>query len=156
VFAVDRPEFERQVAMLCAAYNVPAGERGEAYWNAFNRLGLIEFARMVAHIIGPEGPDKLPTVPQLWKIRKELGKANQAQGKPGTQDLLTAVVETALRKWQLSELQIRQTWNWIARDPGGPDCNMLGVIIPQDPMDPVRFPAHRLMVSELTQEKRRV
>lgn len=150
MFTADRPEFERHVALLCAAYNVPVGDRGEAYWTAFNRLSLVEWARMVACAIGPDGSDKVPTTKQLWGIRKQLVKT-AVVGRPGTNAVLSALVETAVAKWPLTEAQRRMPWNWIARDPEGQDCAILGVIIPQDPDDPDHYPAHRLMVADLEQ-----
>lgn len=149
--ASDRPEFERQVAMLFAAYNVPPGDRSEAYWKAFNVLGLVEFARMIEFTIGPDGPEKLPTVPQLWKLRKSM-KAPARPRRPGTQQVLTALIETALHRWPLTEKQIRMPWNWIAHEPEGHGCALLGVIVPQDPDDPDHYPARRLMVEDLVQQ----
>lgn len=151
----DRPEFERQLNMLCRAYGVPHdAERSEAYWMAFNRLGLIEFARVVETAIGPDGPDKMPTTKQLWGIRKKL-KDRPSFNSADKRDVLSALVETAMNRWPLTDAQRRMNWNWIARNPGQQDCAILGVIIPQDPKDPEHYPAHRLMVAEITQEATR-
>ena len=150
----DRPEFDRQVSLICAAYNVPLGERAEAYWvGGFHKLRLDDWIRIVTFVIGPDGPEKMPTSAQLWGIRKKLAKLSGPVGRPGTPDLLTALVENALTRWHLSEIQVRQPWNWIGRDVNGPDCAILGVIIPQDPTDAVKYPAHRLMVEELEQAR---
>jgi len=149
VLQADKPEFLRHLSLLCAAYNVPLGDREAAYWAAFNKLQLSDWIRMTTAMLGPDGPEKLPTVAQLWRVRKALGKASQVPGRPGTQDVLTAMVETAVARWALTPAQLRMNWNWIAREPGGPECAILGVIIPQDPEDPVRYPAHRLMVADL-------
>lgn len=70
--AQDRPEFDRQMARLCAAYSVQPGDRPDAYWQAFGKLGLIEFARMVEYALGPDGPDRMPSVHVLWGIRKSF------------------------------------------------------------------------------------
>lgn len=156
---LDRPEFERQVSLICAAYNVPMGDRGAAYWTAFNRLGIIEFARIVERVIGPDGPDKMPTVKQLWDIRRELKHPKPAPRSPNSKDVLTALVETALAKWPLTDAQRRLAWNWITRFYPAPGrdgkmdptfgAEILGVIIPQDPDDPEHYPAHRLMRSDV-------
>jgi hypothetical protein len=69
----DRPEFDAQLARLCAAYNVPATpERLDGYWTAFRNLSLLEFARIIEAALGEQGPERMPTVPALWGIRKAL------------------------------------------------------------------------------------
>lgn len=141
----DRPEFERQLAMLCAAYSVPVGDRSGAYWQSFIRLGLVEFARLVEHCIGPDGPDRLPTCKCLWGLRANLRTGNRSSTHTMTAPLIERVIEAALRTWRLSDSQVRMPWSWIA----APDGGCVGVIIPQDETKPTEFPARRLLVSEL-------
>jgi hypothetical protein len=69
----ERPEFDGHVSRLCAAFNVPpTPERLGAYWDAFKNLGLIEIARMMERALSERGPDKFPTVPAMWEIRRKL------------------------------------------------------------------------------------
>lgn len=69
----DRPEFETAVGKLCAAYNVPATpERFDAYWTAFQKLGVADFVRMVDRALGEGATAKFPTIGQLWGIRKNV------------------------------------------------------------------------------------
>jgi len=152
VLQADRPEFDRQSSLICAAYNVPLKDFAETWWaGGFHKLRLDDWIRLVTHVIGPKGPDKMPTAKQLWNLRTQLAKEARAPGVRGTDDVLTAIVETAIARWPLTDAQRRMAWNWIARDQAGSDCAILGVIIPQDPIEPTKYPAHRLMVAELEQ-----
>jgi hypothetical protein len=68
----DRPEFDVQLSMLCAGYNVPIGDRSEAYWKGLAKMSLMEFSRCVDQALGEGGPDRIPTTGQMWKLLKEL------------------------------------------------------------------------------------
>lgn len=70
--ATDRPEFTSQLKLLCAGFNVPVGDREEAYWKGLANLSLPEFSRCVEYALGEAGPEKIPTTRQIWGIRKEL------------------------------------------------------------------------------------
>jgi hypothetical protein len=70
---VQRSECDEQTTRLCAAYNVPANaERLDAYWTAFGKLGAVEFARMIEHCLTDQGPEKMPSVRQVWDVRRQL------------------------------------------------------------------------------------
>ena len=77
----ERKEFDGYVAKLCAGYNAPLGDKPEAYWTAFSKLSLIEFARCVEFALGESGPEKLPTVRGIWDIRRQL-KTRLSQRDP--------------------------------------------------------------------------
>lgn len=68
----DRHEFDTQMSILCAGFNVPLGDRPEAYWKGIIRMSLMEFTRCVEYALGEDGPEKIPTCSQLWGIRKQL------------------------------------------------------------------------------------
>lgn len=72
MLSTDREQFDVQLAMLCAGFNVPIGERSNAYWTGLAKMELATFARVVAHSLGESGPEKIPTPGQCWKISKEL------------------------------------------------------------------------------------
>ena len=72
MLSTDREEFEAQLSMLCAGFNVPVGDRSEAYWKGLSKMSLIEFARCVEFALGEEGPGKIPTTKQVWDIRRKL------------------------------------------------------------------------------------
>jgi hypothetical protein len=78
----DREEFRAQLEKLCAAFNVPCTEaREEAYFRAFSRLSLIAFARLVDAALDENGPQKLPTVHDLWELYKHT-KGAKSQAPP--------------------------------------------------------------------------
>lgn len=66
----DRSEFDAQLAMLCAGFNVPVGERSGAYWKGLAKMELLTFARVVEECLGEGGPEKIPTVGMCWAISK--------------------------------------------------------------------------------------
>lgn len=68
MLSTDRTEFESQLAKMCAGFNVPLGERVEAYWTGLAKMSLLQFVRCVDYALGESGPDKIPTTGQLWKI----------------------------------------------------------------------------------------
>lgn len=66
-------EFESQLATLCAGYNVPCtAERLEAYGKAFGNLHPAQWARLIEHCLSEAGPDRMPTVRDLWGMRRDL------------------------------------------------------------------------------------
>lgn len=89
--AQDRPEFDRQIETLCAAFNVPVSVRPEAYWHGLQRMGMIEFARVIEWALAEDSPhpDKIPTVGQIWVMRKALrnrrAAAQPVQQRPAEQ-----------------------------------------------------------------------
>jgi hypothetical protein len=68
----DHEEFKAQLKALCAGYNVPFGDRGDAYWRGLEKMDLGSFARVVEFCLGEGGPDKIPTTGQCWAISKQL------------------------------------------------------------------------------------
>lgn len=74
----DRQEFDTQIAILCAGFNVPPGDRQEAYWKGMMRMSLMEFTRCVEYALGEDGPEKIPTCSQLWGLRKRMREQARA------------------------------------------------------------------------------
>lgn len=70
--AVDREEFTRQLGELCAGFNVPVGERKDAYWRGLAKMELPTFARVVEHCLGEGGPEKIPTTRGVWALSKSV------------------------------------------------------------------------------------
>jgi hypothetical protein len=71
----DRADFESQLQSLCAGFNVPVGDRAEAYWRGLGKMELRTFARVVEHCLGEEGPEKIPTTKQCWMHSKALRRS---------------------------------------------------------------------------------
>lgn len=82
MLASDRAQFDEQLALLCAGFNLPLGERSGAYWIGLAKMELATFARIVAHCLGEEGPDKMPTTRQCWAIAKHLRSARAPAPEP--------------------------------------------------------------------------
>lgn len=69
----DRAQFDSQLGALCAGFNVPVTElRSEAYWRGLERMQLSQFARVVSHALGEDGPERIPTASQCWAIWKQI------------------------------------------------------------------------------------
>lgn len=75
MLSTERAEFEIQLANLCAGFNVPVGDRVEAYWRGLAKMELRTFVRVVEHCLGEEGPEKIPTTRQCWSLSKVLRPA---------------------------------------------------------------------------------
>lgn len=83
--SADRIEFERQAAVLCAAFNVPATDaRVDAYWRGLEHMSLAQFTRVVEVAIGRDGPEKIPTTNGLWQLHRKqrAGISAPAPSKP--------------------------------------------------------------------------
>ena len=136
----DREQFDAQVATLCAAYNVPLGDRPAAMWQAFEKISLSEFARMVEYAMGESGPEKFPTVKQLWNIRRDLRAKGATSGPAGDNtDTMKKLVEHAI-SLRLTDKQRAAIWSWVATK----DQIILGLIIPE-----CDGTAHRIMAASL-------
>lgn len=83
----DRKEFDAQIAILCAGYDKPLGDRAEAYWKGLHRMSLIEFARCVEYALGDDGPEKLPTVHIVRQILSKLKNQTRSYAQlPANED----------------------------------------------------------------------
>jgi hypothetical protein len=82
---LEPDEFDKALAQLCAGFNVPCTEeRREAYGRAFRKLSPLMWDRLVDYALSEDGPDKMPTVRELWSIRREL-RAQLPQAATPTQ-----------------------------------------------------------------------
>lgn len=79
----DRPLFEDQLGALCAGFNVPVTElRAEAYWRGLQRMHLGQFARVVEYALSEHGPERIPSVPQIWLLHKQARSQRPAAPTP--------------------------------------------------------------------------
>lgn len=70
---IERPEFDKQLAILCAGLDVPCtDERKEAYWKGLNRMSLPLFTRAVEQILSEENWTKVPKPGQIWEASRRL------------------------------------------------------------------------------------
>lgn len=69
----DRPEFEEQLAVLCAGFNVPATpHRKHAYFAGLAKMSLAQFVRCVEFALSDDGPEELPTTKGIWRLYRRL------------------------------------------------------------------------------------
>lgn len=69
----DRERFDALLEKLVAGFNVPMSDaRSDAYWDGLKLMPLSQFARCVETALGEHGPERLPSVPGIWALRKRL------------------------------------------------------------------------------------
>ena len=69
----DRPEFDKQIAILCAAMDVPCTEeRKEGYWKALHSMPLVRLARTIEFMLEKESWVKIPKPSQIWDASKRM------------------------------------------------------------------------------------
>lgn len=96
-----------------------------------------------------------PTLPEFEAL---LRKGAAARNTSHSADFRAALVLHATSTRRLSDEQKALPWNWIVRwfddpkpqDPARKGAEIIGVIIPQCPKDPGRYPAQRVLMAELT------
>jgi hypothetical protein len=92
MLSTDREEFTRAMQRLAAGFGVPATpEREGAYWEAFARLSMAQFSRLVDHVLSEDYAAELegkrpsvPTVPQLWRVHRQLRARISSAGAPAS------------------------------------------------------------------------
>jgi hypothetical protein len=135
-------EFQRQVSILCANFNVPATpERVEGLRETFGKLNPIMFERMVQAITGPDSKvEKFPTAKQLWTVWREMKSNTRPAGVAGDNtDTMKKLVEHAI-SLSLTDKQRAAVWSWIATK----EQIIVGLIIPE-----CDGTAHRIMAASL-------
>jgi hypothetical protein len=98
----DFDEFTRQCSVLCAGFNVPATpERIDAYWRGLQKMDVLVFARVVEHALGQGGPERIPTVPQLWNLQRAMRSrpAPQMAEPEREYDSLHCFAQRCLLRW---------------------------------------------------------
>jgi len=76
---IERPEFDKQLAILCAGLDVPCtDERKEAYWKGLNRMSLPLFTRAVEQILSEENWTKVPARPNMGSLPPSSGASCHA------------------------------------------------------------------------------
>jgi hypothetical protein len=69
----EKKEFAELLEKLYAGFNMPvSAARTTAYWEGLGKMSLGQFARCVEQCLGENGPERIPSVPALWKIAKGM------------------------------------------------------------------------------------
>jgi hypothetical protein len=80
MYAKDRGEFNQLLEKLYAGFNMPISDaRLSAYWDGLAKMSLGQFAVAVEQALGPNGPERIPSVPAIWKISKDYRKPAPVQ-----------------------------------------------------------------------------
>jgi hypothetical protein len=79
-------EFDKTLAVLCAGFNVPCTEdRQRAYGKAFRKIPPAGWERLVDYCLGEEGPERMPSVRELWRARSEMRARAPADRPPSVE-----------------------------------------------------------------------
>lgn len=69
----EREQFEAHLSRLYGAYNMPLSKvRTDAYFGGLTKMPLWQFARCIDYCLSEKGPEKIPSVPAIWSIRKKM------------------------------------------------------------------------------------
>lgn len=96
---IDGKGFERALARLCAAFDVPMTDpRREAYWRSFRKTTLLEFTGLIDMALVESTFASMPTVGALWELHRKLQPAKIDHGTrgPSVQERLFAYVSKRL------------------------------------------------------------
>ena len=145
----DYAEFTKQLQALCLGFNVPLGDRPDAYWKGLQKMALSEFTRCVEFALGEHGPEKIPTTGEVWRIRGRLRTASQAgiQSLPSPIDTTHASVqeqlcEYAMRRLGVSALKKHSPWSYVYREwkaDGKRQAECVAIVIDVDENSTLRF-----------------
>ena len=96
--SADREQFNTQVRTLMGGHEVfPSPDKIEAYWTAFGtKLSLIQFTRIIDHALSEDGPEDMPTVPQMWALYRDLRNPHRVAAHtdgPPTSDIASPQVQ---------------------------------------------------------------
>lgn len=79
----DRKEFDAMMDQLCVGLGAVSYDvRKEAYWIGLQKMSLIQFGRVVEFCISEQGPEKVPSVPAVWKLWRDINAKARAQAAP--------------------------------------------------------------------------
>lgn len=71
--STDRPEFDKQLAVLCASQDVPCTEeRKEAFWRALQSMSMVQFVRTIDFMLVKESWARMPKPAQVWESFKRM------------------------------------------------------------------------------------
>lgn len=77
----DREQFDILLEKLYGGFNMPLSKaRSDAYFDGLQKMQLSRFARCVDAALGEDGPERIPSVTQVWGIYRKLKLA--ADPKP--------------------------------------------------------------------------
>jgi hypothetical protein len=142
----DLPAFERAFRRLCAGFDVPVTDaRREAYWRAFHKLSVLEFAGLVDTALVESTFASMPTVGALRELHRKVQSPAPAEAAPSGPSIqaqlceyaaiklkhLCAKTATPAERWKYSRPRTYCYREW--RDGQGKSCaECMGVVIDLD------------------------
>lgn len=114
---IDLPEFLLTLARLCAGFDVPMTEaRKDAYWQAFRKLPLRDFERLVNSALSADF-EKIPTTASLWRLHRKNAAPTPVtvQEGPTLQEQLCAYATLQL-SGRLKPLELSMPWTYVYRE----------------------------------------
>jgi hypothetical protein len=141
----DLPAFERAFRRLCAGFDVPATDaRREAYWRAFHKLSVLEFAGLVDTALVESTFASMPTVGALRELHRKVQSPalTAAPSGPSVQAQLCEYAAIKLKHLIRKDAPAADRWKYSRpwtycyrewRDGAGKQCaEVLGVVIDLD------------------------
>jgi hypothetical protein len=119
----DRDEFNSQMRKFFGAYgDFPSPDRIEAYWIGLQKLTLVQLGRVMERALSEDGPEKMPNVPQVWNLHRELRRVgpNAVQDAPPGEKPIASLQEQlcayAMDRLHLTPREIAAPWEYDFRE----------------------------------------
>jgi len=119
----DREEFNAQMRKLCGGLDVfPSADKVEAYWTGLEKMSLPQFVRIVNFALSEEGPEKMPNVPQVWAMYRDMRRSgpNAVQDAPPGDKPVGTIAEQlctyAVMRHRFSAAERSRTWEYRYRE----------------------------------------
>jgi hypothetical protein len=86
MLTTDRSDYDKLFDTWCVGLGaIPTEARREAYWKGLSKMSVIQFSRVVDHCLSEDGPEKIPTVPGVWKLWRSIAAAARTRSMPPPQ-----------------------------------------------------------------------
>lgn len=142
----DAKGFERALSRLCAGFDVPLTEpRRQAYWRAFRKFSVLEFAGLCDTALVESTFASMPTVGALRELHRKVQPPDETRPGPEGPLIQAQLCEYAAMKLahlcgltatQAERWQYSRPWTYVYRewrDGDGKQCaECVGVVIDLD------------------------
>jgi hypothetical protein len=143
----DAKGFDRALSRLCAGFDVPVTDaRREAYWRAFRKLTVLEFAGLVDTALVESTFASMPTVGALRELHRKVQPPPAADAPTDGKSLQQQLCEYTLKQIgsRLSARELRGPWTYLYREwrDGDKRCaECTAVVIERDDGTRLKFSA---------------
>jgi hypothetical protein len=111
----DAKSFDRALSRLCAGFDVPVTDaRREAYWRAFRKLSVLEFAGLVDMALVESTFASMPTVGALRELQRKVQTpaAESGPSGPTIQAQLCEYAAIKLKHLIRKEAPLAERWRY--------------------------------------------